>query len=329
MTENADRPPAAAPRALPVRTVQVTGVVRLSPHMVRVTFGGPDLGDFALAGPDQQVKLYFPRAGQRVPRLPASGAAGPEQDVMRWYGALQAIPEAERPWARSYTIRSHDPVLGTVCVDFVLHGNGGDGGGTKGGSGAGEAGPATRWARSAAPGDVLGMFGPSAYFATPVPLGTTDWMLLAGDETALPAIGTIVEALPAGARAVVFAEVVDAAEEQRFGTAGDVTVHWLHRGRAPSGPQGPLVRAVRDAVFPEGSVHGWLGGEAGAVRALRRHLVEERGFDRRAVGFTGYWRRSLSQDDDPTEADLAEARERLADAGIAAEPSMSRKPANS
>ncbi|MET9480670.1 siderophore-interacting protein [Streptomyces sp. NPDC006638] len=327
MTENADRPPAAAPRALPVRTVEVTGVVRLSPRMVRVTFGGPDLGDFALAGPDQQVKLYFPRAGQRVPRLPASGAAGPEQDVMRWYGAFQAIPEAERPWARSYTIRSHDPALGTICVDFVLHGNDGDGGATRDGSGtdaglgAGEAGPATRWARSAAPGDVLGMFGPSAYFATPLPLGTTDWLLLAGDETALPAIGTIVEALPAGARAVVFAEVVDAAEEQRFATAGDVTVHWLHRGRALSGPAGPLVRAVRDAVFPEGSAHAWLGGEAGAVRALRRHLVEERGFARRAVDFTGYWRRSLSQDDAPTEADLAEARERLADAGIAAEAS--------
>ncbi|MFJ2647417.1 siderophore-interacting protein [Streptomyces sp. NPDC087420] len=331
MTENADRPPATGPRALPVRTVEVTGVVRLSPHMVRVTFGGPDLADFAPAGPDQQVKLYFPRAGQRVPRLPASGAAGPEQDVMRWYGAFQAIPEAERPWARSYTIRSHDPSRGTICVDFVLHGDGGDGDGTEGGSGGGpgEAGPATRWARSAAPGDVLGMFGPSAYFATPLPLGTADWMLLAGDESALPAIGTIVEALPAGARAVVFVEVVDAAEEQRFETAGDVTAHWPHRGRAPSGPRGPLVRAVRDAVFPEGSVHGWLGGEAGAVRALRRHLVEERGFDRRAVDFTGYWRRSLSQDDAPTEADLAEARERPADAGVAAGPPISEEPQGS
>ncbi|MFF2523229.1 siderophore-interacting protein [Streptomyces liangshanensis] len=328
MTENADRPPVAAPRALPVRTVEVTGAVRLSPHMVRVTFGGPDLADFRSAGPDQQVKLYFPRAGQRVPRLPGAGAgaAGQEQDqeqdqgqdLMRWYGAFQAIPEDERPWARSYTIRSHDPSRGTVDVDFVLHGGDGDG--------TGDAGPATRWARSAAPGAVLGMFGPSAYFAAPVPLGTADWTLLAGDESALPAIGTIVEALPAGARAVAFVEVVDAAEEQRFGTAGDVTVHWIHRGRAPSGARGPLVRAVRDAVFPEGSVHAWLGGEAGAVRALRRHLVAERGFPRRSVDFTGYWRSGLAQDDAPTEADLAEARERLADAGIPAAAPLPREP---
>lgn len=268
--------------------------------MARVTFGGPSLADFTLDGPDQQVKLYFPRPGQRVPRLPEAGTDG---DVMRWYGAFQAIPEEERPWTRSYTVRSHDPLRATIDIDFVLHGDG-DGAGT---------GPATSWARRAAPGAVLGMFGPSAYFAIPVPLGTTDWLLLAGDETALPAIGTLVEALPAGARAVAYVEVVDTTEEQRFDTAGEVTVHWLHRGGAPAGRGGPLVAAVRAAEFPAGSVLAWLGGEAGAVRALRRHLVEERGLDKRSVHFSGYWRLDLAQDDAPTEEDLAEARERLSD----------------
>lgn len=274
--------------------------------MVRVTLGGPALADFTYDAPDQQVKLYFPRPGQTAPRLPEPGADG---DVMRWYAAFQAIPEGERPWTRSYTIRAHDPARGTVDVDFVLH----DGAGDRAGDGAGsDEGPATRWARSAGPGDVLGMFGPSAYFAEPVPLGTTDWMLLAGDESALPAIGTIIEALPEGARAVAYVEVRDAAEEQRFESAGDVTVHWLHRAAA-AGDGPPLVEAVRAARFPAGSVFAWLGGEANAVRALRRHLVGERGLDKRSVHFTGYWRRSLTQDDAPTEADLAEARERLAD----------------
>ncbi|MFF3753165.1 siderophore-interacting protein [Streptomyces sp. NPDC002018] len=327
----------AAPRALPVRTVEVTGVTRISPRMVRVTFGGSSLSDFTLDGPDQQVKLYFPRPGQTAPRLPAVGTDG---DVMRWYGAFQAIPERERPWMRSYSVRAHDPGRGTIDIDFVLHGDGPPGpdgdarrdreSGAETGVGAKAeararagaeagawAGPATRWAWSAAPGAVLGMFGPSAHFAVPVPLGTADWMLLAGDETALPAIGTLVEALPRGARAVVYAEVRDAAEEQRFETAGDVTVHWLHRGQAPAG-HGPLVAAVRSAVFPAGSVVAWLAGEAGVVRALRRHLVGERGLDRRSVLFTGYWRVALTQDDAPTEADLAEARERLADARAAA-----------
>lgn len=302
MTRHTDTPAGrpAAP-ALPVRTVEVRAARRISPRMVRVTFGGPALADFVCDAPDQQVKLYFPRPGQSAPRLPEPGADG---DVMRWYGAFQAIAEDERPWMRGYTIRAHDAARGTVDIDFVLHG----------GSGAGEGraeGPATRWARSAGPGDVLGMFGPSAYFAQPVPLGTTDWMLLAGDASALPAIGTIIEALPEGARAVAYVEVWDAAEEQRFESAGDVKVHWLHR--APAAGDGPLVAAVRAAEFPAGSVFAWLGGEAGAVRALRRHLVGERGLDKRSVHFTGYWRRGLTQDDAPTRADLAEARERLAD----------------
>lgn len=307
MTRHTDTPaPAAA--SLPVRTVEVSAVRRLTPHMVRVTFGGPALADFTYDAPDQQVKLYFPRPGQTAPVLPEPGADG---DVMHWYGAFQAIPADVRPWMRSYTIRAHDPARGTVDIDFVLHGDATEGE-NKGGGGA--QGPATRWARSARAGDVLGMFGPSAYFAEPVPLGTTDWMLLAGDASALPAIGTIVEALPEGARAVAYVEVWDAADEQRFESAGDVTVHWVHRAGS-AGEVAPLVPAVRAAAFPPGSVFAWLGGEAGTVRSLRRHLIAERGLDKRSIHFTGYWRRSLTQDDAPTETDLAEARERLADRG--------------
>ncbi|MFH8407424.1 siderophore-interacting protein [Streptomyces sp. NPDC018019] len=291
------QPSPSAP--LPVRYLRVTAVRRLSPRMVRVTFGGPDLAGFRLDAPDQQVKLYFPKPGRTVPRLPEPPADG---DLMRWYAAYHALPEDERPWMRSYTVRAHHPEDGTIDIDFVLHGAGP------------ERGPATAWADRAAPGDTLGMFGPSAYFARPVPLGTADWTLLAGDETALPAIGTLAEWLPEGARAVAYIEVADAAEEQTFATRGDLTVHWLHRGRRAAGPGELLVEAVRGANFPAGPVFAWLAGEAGAVRALRRHLVRDRGLDKRSVDFTGYWRRALSQDDAPTEEDRAEARERLADA---------------
>ncbi|NUS82338.1 MAG: siderophore-interacting protein [Streptomyces sp.] len=293
-------------QSLPVRFIQVTEVQRITPRMVRVTFGGDDLADFVCDAPDQQVKLYFPRPGQSAPRLPEPGADG---DVMRWYQAYQAIPEDERPWMRSYTIRAYQPRRRALDIDFVLHGDG------DGGEGE-DVGPATRWARAAGPGDTLGMFGPSAVFARPVPLGAADWTLLAGDESALPAMGTLIEALPEGARALAYIEVADAAEEQRFTTAGgvEVEVHWLHRGGRPAGSRGLLLDAVRSAAFPPGSVFAWLAGEAGAVRSLRRHLLDERGIDRRSVDFTGYWRLKLTQDDAPTEEDLAEARERLADA---------------
>ncbi|MGW2017905.1 siderophore-interacting protein [Streptomyces sp. NPDC001927] len=277
---------------LPVRRIRVVAVRPVTPRSVRVTFGGDSLADLALDGPDQQVKLYFPRPGQSEPVLPAPDPSG---DVMRWYAAYAAIPEAERPWMRSYTIRAHDPVAATVDIDFYLHGD----------DDRTEEGPATRWARAARPGDTLGMFGPSAYFATPVTVGAADWTLLAADGCSLPALATVAEALPPGYRALAFVQVTDAAEEQALDTAGDLTVHWLRGDVSPAD-------AVRGAALPPGTPYAWLAGEAGAVRALRRHLVEDRGYDRRAVHFTGYWRRHLTQDDAPTPEDLAEARERLA-----------------
>lgn len=278
--------------AVPVALIQVTDVRRITPHMVRVTFAGDGLDDFP-TWPDQQLKLLFPRAGRRVPRLPEEAADG---DAMRWYQAFLALPEDERPWMRSYTVRAYDPVRHRITVDFVLHGT------------TATAGPATRWAASAAVGDLLARYGPSAVYAKPLPLDRADWLLLAGDATALPAIGSLVEALPPGARALACIEVADAADEQRFTTRADLTVRWVHA----DGRHDALPAAVRALTFPSGSVFAWLAGEAGAVRALRRHLIEERGADKRQIDFSGYWRRTLTQDDAPTEEDLAEAQERLA-----------------
>jgi NADPH-dependent ferric siderophore reductase len=124
---------------------------------------------------------------------------------------------------------------------------------------------------------------------------------------------------------VAYIEVSNTAEEQRFDTRGEVTVHWLHRGETPPGRSDMLVEAVRDAQFPSGSVFAWLAAESGTVRALRRHLINERGIDKRSIDFTGHWRLALTQDDAPTPEDLAEAKERLADAAapVKTTPSLS------
>lgn len=275
---------------LPVSLVTATDVQRITPGMARVTFRADTLPDSVGSTPDQQVKLCFPRPGQDRPRVPAA-----DGDTMRWYQAFLAIPGHERPIMRSYTIRRRHPGTDLVDIDFVLHG---------------DAGPATRWAQAAEPGQVLGMVGPSAEYARP--LRETDLLLLAGDETALPAIGTLVESLPEGARAIVYLEVADEAEEQAFDTRADLTLHWLHRGTVPPGQSRLLVDAVRRADVPSGTVFAWLAGESGAVRALRRHLVDERGIDKRSIDFSGYWRLKLTQDDAPTDEDIAEAQEKLA-----------------
>ncbi|GAA3143079.1 siderophore-interacting protein [Streptomyces rameus] len=282
---------------LPVSFLLVTDVTRLTPRMARVTFEADHLDDSVGRSPDQQLKLCFPRPGQQEPVLPEQS-----DDATSWYQAFLAIPEDERPWMRSFTLRRRVPGTRTIEIDFVLHG---------------DTGPATSWAGSAKPGDRLGMVGPSAVYARPVSLTDSitdaDWLLLAGDETALPAIATLLEALPEGTRAVAYLEVADGAERQTFRTAGDVTLHWLYRDGVSAGRSEVLTDAVRAAEFPPGRPFAWLAGESGTVRALRRHLVGERGLDKRSIDFSGYWRLKLTQDDAPTAEDMAEAQERLAE----------------
>ncbi|MEU9079809.1 siderophore-interacting protein [Kitasatospora sp. NPDC048538] len=279
---------------LPVTFLEVVEVRRITPRTARVVFEAEALDDSVGAAPDQQVKLCFPRPGQRVPELPPQSA-----DPMGWYQAYLAIPEAARPLLRSFTLRRRRPGTRQVEIDFVLHG---------------DAGPAAAWAARAAAGQRLGMVGPSALYAPAVPFpdaaAAADWVLLAGDETALPAVATLVGALPAAVPAVVFVEIADEAERQPLESGAEPVVHWLPRGGAS--PGAVLTEAVRAAELPAGRPFVWLAGEAGAVRALRRHLVDGRGVPKASIDFTGYWRHRLTQDDAPTAEDLADAQERLA-----------------
>lgn len=251
----------------------VTSVRPLTPRMVRLTFSGDGLSGVG-TWPDQQLKLLFPKPG-------CSAHVSDSPDVGTWYQAYLDMPEDERPWMRSFTVRSLAD--GVLTVDFVLHGDGG---------------PASRWAASARVGDVIGRFGPSPEYARP--LGTADLLLFAGDETALPAIASLLELLPGEQRFLAFVEVADPAEEQ------DVPgVRWVHRSA------GEDLVSVVSAVEVPSSVWVWLGGEASAVRALRRHFVGL-GVSKKDIEFAGYWRRALTQDDAPTPDDLAEAQERIA-----------------
>ncbi len=240
------------------RLLQVRRSARVTPGMVRVTLAGDELVGFPGHGPDRRIKMFFPAPGQERPAVPRASTGGPV-----W-------PAGEaRPAIRTYTVRRFDADAGELDVDFVLH--------------AGH-GPAAAWAASAGPGAWVGVSEPGGHYA---PDAAADFHVVIGDETALPALATVLDAVGAGAPAaprLVFVEVADAAEEQDL--AGTVT--WVHRGDEPAGE--PLARTVRAAAFPAGRGQAWLSGESACVRELRRHLLDERGLDRRLVYATGYWR---------------------------------------
>jgi NADPH-dependent ferric siderophore reductase len=273
MTTTAGAAAAAAP--FQFFDLRVVRAERLGPTMARITFGGDRLGEFASGGRDQRIKLFFPHPHQDAPVVPA--AAGDD-----WFPAWRAMDPEVRGIMRTYTVRAHRGEAGELDVDFALHG---------------DTGPATRWAGRAAPGDRVTAFGPVVADNGGIdfrPPPGADWMLIAGDETALPAIAGILAWLPPGTPAKVWIEVPHADDLQDLPTAANAEITWLVRnGTRPAS----VLDAVRDARFFGGNPYGWIAGEAGAVRTLRRHLVGDRGFYRRAVKFTGYWRRGATEED--------------------------------
>jgi NADPH-dependent ferric siderophore reductase len=256
------------------RTPRLATVLRTSrptPHLVRVVLGGEGLTGFAPEHTDAYVKLVLPPADAPY-TAPFDMDAVQAEHPREWW-----------PCLRTYTVRGWDPVAGELVLDVVVHGD------------EGLAGP---WAQAARPGDLVQLLGPGGAYA---PSRDVDWHLLAGDETALPAIAASLERLPAGAVARVFVEVADAAEEQPLPPAPGVELTWVHR----AGPPGEaLVAAVRGAALPAGSLHAFVHGEAGFVRELRRFLRVERSVPREQLSASGYWR--LGRTDEGWRAEKAQ-----------------------
>ncbi|MEU0336349.1 siderophore-interacting protein [Streptomyces sp. NPDC006193] len=244
-------------------TARVLRTERLTPHMQRVVLGGEGLADFAAdTCTDHYVKLLFG----------ADGVTYPEPFDLERIRA--EFPREQWPVTRTYTVRAWDPVHRELTLDFVIHGD------------EGLAGP---WATRVRPGETVRFAGPGGAYA---PDPAADWHLLAGDESALPAIARALETLPAGACAHAFVEVSGPEEEQKIDT--QVQVVWLHRGDRPVGEA--LLEAVRGLEFPEGRVHAFVHGEAGFVKELRRLLRVERQIPREDLSISGYWRLGHNED---------------------------------
>jgi NADPH-dependent ferric siderophore reductase len=286
----------------------VARVQRLSPTFLRLTLAGPELTGFGAGGADQRIKLVLSRDGGPVRGLLSDGPG--------WYQDYCALPDDRRPHLRTYTVRAARPHLGELDVDVVLHG-----------VDDGHAGPAAGWAAAAVAGDPIVLLGPDrpgtgrawgVEWAPPA----AGALFLAGDETAVPAISAIVEALPPGRRTIAVLEVPAAGDVLSLAVPPGVEVRWLVRGaRARGAALGPAVHAAlcelgvaapAPGVEPEDvdldggllwevpetgadGCYAWLAGEAGMVKKLRRRLVRDLGVPRTAVAFMGYWRIGASE----------------------------------
>ncbi|RRS01969.1 siderophore-interacting protein [Glycomyces terrestris] len=296
---------APAVRPFDLFPARVRALRRLSPAFLRVTFAGEALRHFADNGFDQRFKLIFPAPACGFDKMPRTE---------RWYSELRALPEEEQCGVRTYTVRDVRHDLGEVDVDMVVHEAESDE----------HCGPALRWLRTAAVGDELLLLGPDARFDGDA--GGIDFrapegaeLLIAGDETAAPAIAAILEHLPVTASGRVFIEVPTAADVLEVDAPADVAVHWLPREGAAWGER--LVPAVADAAramdlgaggeFEEtgedmiwdapqevgaGGAYVWIAAETGVVKTLRFTIRKELGLPKESGAFMGYWRNGTAWD---------------------------------
>ncbi len=239
------------------RPVEVVAVRQVTPRLVTVALGGDALEGFEIAAPTQHVKLLFPAPGEDAPALPEFGPDG-----------LRFPDDRTRPVMRTFTPRHFDPGLTTLDVEFVLHGEG----------------PASAWANQAAPGQRIALAGPGGRM--PLELGPGRWVV-AGDESAIPAIGTLLAALPASASAEVYLEVDGDSDERELESAADVSATWLHR---QPGSFGPTLQSALSAADLTGVAGIWVACEATAVRLIRRALLTEGRVDPSSLVTRGYWR---------------------------------------
>lgn len=238
--------------------VEVVSVAKLTPRLVSVLVGGADLSRYAEAAPTSHLKLLLPDPGEDAPRLPVVTDEGPV-----W-------PEdAPRPTMRTYTPRRFDPAAGTLEIQLLLHGDG----------------PASSWAARAKPGDKVAVAGPGGRFTADL---TTPRWWIAGDETAIPAIGTLLDALPAGVVADVHVEVTGPEDELDLPSAADARVTWHHR-RSPDAWGTELYDVARAAGLSDGT-QAWVACEAAAMRRIRTELLADRSLRPSWLVTRGYWR---------------------------------------
>jgi NADPH-dependent ferric siderophore reductase len=234
----------------------------MSPHLVRVTFASEDFVVLGVGGPDQRVKLMFPGADGRLGDV----GARDEQTIMQgsWYSRWRALPDGERTPIRTYTVRSARPELGEMDVDMVLHPA----------SPHRPDGPAARWLRRARVGDEVVVVGPDARTADPTVgfdfrPGTSRQVLLAGDETAMPAICAIIEQLPAGVRGRAFIEVPTGADILDLCSAGSWRASWLARDAGCETAEGFQAVAPHGVLLTQ-AVSRWFDGNATRLASTLR-----------------------------------------------------------
>lgn len=210
--------------------------------------------------------------------LGGPGLEGFPRDSVGGYVKLQlASHEGGKPLVRTYTVRHFDPESLRLDVDFVMHASDG---------------PAADWARRCNIGDPIRVGGPGP--AKPLD-AAADWVLIAGDMSALPAIAANIENLPRDMPGIALIEIIDPDDRQPIDAPERLDVRWLVNA-TPDAPNTVLLDAVRAIHWRAGRPHFWVAGEFSQSLAIRQFLKKEKGATRDRMYASSYWQIGQTED---------------------------------
>ncbi|WP_067815930.1 siderophore-interacting protein [Nocardia inohanensis] len=265
------------PEQRAILTPEVLASKRISPNFVRVTLGGEGLSGFTAMGFDQWFRLFMPGKDGNL-KLPTSTAS------LGWYAQYLMMGKEHRPLVRNYTVRDYRAAgfgeFGSTAeldIDFAVHA---------------EDSPAAAWANSATPGAKVGLLDEGITYQAPE---HTEWSLLVGDESALPAIGGILRSAPRELKGAAYIEIPSADDKQDLDAPEGVEVNWLIRTDAQAEAGALCADAVRQAEIPARGVYAFVAGEQKLCASVRRYLAQEREIPKADIVFTGYWRVGKAQ----------------------------------
>ena len=249
------------PRRLPPRyPAEIREIERLTPRVVRLLLGSPELAGFQPAAPGSHIKLILPPPGSEAVAQP-----------IRYDGGRPVFADGVAPpFLRTYTPLRFNPARHELEVEMLDHGDS----------------PASNWTRRAEPGQRIIVAGPRGGWKPP-PDG--DWYLVMADDTGIPAAVQVLQALAGRPRAAIF-EATDAAERRPLPGIADSLPQWLYRETSPRRPGQALDDAVRRLQFPAGRVYVWMALESGAMRRIRRYLMDHAGLPPEQMITRGYWK---------------------------------------
>lgn len=244
------------------RRVTVDDAQLLTPNMRRVLLSGDSLADFPLGAEGAHIKLLFDQAGQAVT----------DEAVLETLSG--------RPVLRTYTVRAFDPVKRQIAVDFVRHGH------------DSETGPASAWAEQIQPGDTILIGGPGSSKR----LNTdADWVFLAADMTALPALSVNLEQLGHKATGIAVIEVMSERDVQPLTKPEGVELHWVINSR-PHEANALLSDAVIRQRWQSGQVSVWAACEFSTMRRIRRYFKDERQVSHDRLYVSSYWKMGSNEE---------------------------------